>query len=91
MIYKLILTTTLLLTIAYGSVDKTLPVESKASVNEQIEYPVWKPSIAKKGSGKSCDDGNCLTRSNCFTKDGKAYKLLSSCRDKVKKKCKKLF
>ena len=79
MIYKLTVTTALLLTIAYGS------------VNEQIEYSVWKTTIAKKGSGESCDDGNCLTRSNCFTKDGKGYKLLSSCRDKVKKKCKKLF
>ena len=91
MIYKLILTTSLLLGTAYGSVDKTLPAESKALVNEQIDFPVWKPSIVKKGSGESCDDGNCITRSNCFTKDGKAYKLFSSVRDKVKRKCKKLF
>ena len=84
--YKLILTTALLSSTTYGSV-----VGSKASVNEQIEYPVWQPSIAKKRSGKSCDDGSCLTRSNCFTKDGKVYELFSSAHDKIKKKCKKLF
>lgn len=91
MIYKLILTTTLLLGTAYASVDKNLPAESKASVNEQVELSVWKPTIAKKVSGESCHDGNCITRSNCFTKDGKAYKLFSSARDKVKEKCKKIF
>ena len=91
MTHKLILTTALLLTTAYGAVDKTLPVESKASVSQQTELSVWQPSIAIKTSGKSCDDGNCLTRSNCFTKDGKAYELFSSVRDKVKEKCKKIF
>lgn len=91
MTHKIILTTALLLTTAYGSVDKNLPVETKASVNQQTELSVWQPSIAKKTSGGSCDDGNCFTRSNCFTKDGKAYELLSSVRDKVKEKCKKIF
>lgn len=85
MTHKLILTTALLLTTAYGA------VESKASVSQQTELSVWQPSIAIKTSGKSCDDGNCLTRSNCFTKDGKAYELFSSVRDKVKEKCKKIF
>lgn len=85
MTHKLILTTALLLTTAYGT------VESKASVSQQTELSVWQPSIAIKTSGKSCDDGNCLTRSNCFTKDGKAYELFSSVRDKVKEKCKKIF
>ena len=89
--YKLLFTTALLSATTYGSVDKTLPLGSKASVNEQIEYPVWQPSIAKKRSGKSCDDGNCLTSSNCFTKDGKAYELFSSTRDKIKDKCRKIF
>jgi hypothetical protein len=91
MTLKLILTAALLLTTAYGSLDKNLPTETKASVNQQTELTVWQPSIAKKSAGESCDDGNCFTRSNCFTKDGKAYELFSSVRDKVKEKCKKIF
>ncbi|HEY9129853.1 MAG TPA: hypothetical protein VIN02_08455 [Sulfurovum sp.] len=91
MIYKLIITTVLLSTTAYTSVEKILSVETKASVNQQTELTVWQPTIAVKKSRKSCDDGNCITRSNCFTKDGKAYELFSSARDKIKDKCKKIF
>ncbi len=91
MMYKLLFITALLSATTYGSLDNILPVGSKDSVNEQIDDVVWQPSIAKKRSGKSCDDGNCLTRSDCLTKDGKAYELISSVRDKVKEKCKKIF
>jgi len=89
MIHKLILTTGFVMGVAYGSADITLNLESKATVNEKIQYPVWKPTIAKKDSGKSCKDGNCISESKCFTKDGAAYKCLTSVRDKIKRHCRK--
>jgi hypothetical protein len=90
MIHKLILITGFVMGVAYGSTDNTLDLESKATVNKKIQYSVWKPAIDQKDSGKSCKDGNCISESKCFTKDGVAYKCLTSVHDKIKKYCRKL-
>lgn len=90
MITKLILTSTLAVAMTHGSVDGTLFTDADAPMNETTKQAVWNPTIAKKASGASCDDGNCITDLNCMTKDGKAYKFITSLRDKIKKQCKKL-
>lgn len=80
------------------SIIATLLVVSLVNANNEIENShtdntklnVWNPTITNIKSGKSCDDGNCLKDLNCFQKDGKAYTLFTSLRDKVKKKLRKL-
>lgn len=84
MIKKLILSTTLIMALVHGSTDQNSSADITAAMNEKTKYPVWNASIGKKGSGKSCKDGNCLS------KDGKVYKFFTSIRDKVKKQCRKL-
>lgn len=90
MIKKLILTTVLVVEIAHGSQTETLYTDFKATPNQTVKHDVWKPSISQKKAGESCDDGNCLSDLDCFTKDGPAYKFITSLRDEVKKLCKKL-
>ena len=90
MITRLILTMTLVIAAAHASKVDTLNTGPKASLNELTKHAVWKPSISQKKAGASCDDGNCLSDLNCFTKDGKGYKFFRSLSKKIKKQCKKL-
>lgn len=84
MIKKLIISTALFMASVYGSTDQLSSADTIVAMNEKTKYPVWNTSIEKKASGKSCKDGNCLS------KDGKVYKFFTSFRNKVKKQCKKL-
>ena len=84
MIKKLILSTALFVASVYGSTDKLSSADTIVAMNEKTKYPVWNTSVERKGSGKSCKDGNCLS------KDGKVYKFFTSFRNEVKKQCKKL-
>lgn len=84
MIQKMILITVLTITSAVASIDQVSPADTVVAMNEKAQQPVWNTSIEKKISGKSCKDGNCLS------KDGKIYKFFSSLGKKVKKECKKM-
>ncbi|MBT8343694.1 MAG: hypothetical protein HKP62_07075 [Sulfurovum sp.] len=91
---KSILVTLLIVGLANGNDDIKIESSDSAEVKtistDNTKLNLWKPTIAKKKSGKSCDDGNCINDLDCFTKDGKMYKAVTSIRDKVKKLCAKL-
>lgn len=78
MIKKSILAALFVLSLAHGisPIDDapTKSLQTKMKNTDNTELKVWKPTIAKKKSGKSCDDGNCITDLDCFTKDGVMYK-----------------
>lgn len=94
MIKKSILATLLLLSLVHANIpmdnEPTASVLSKMQNTDNTELKAWKPTIAKKKAGKSCDDGNCISDLDCFTKDGVMYKAATSVRDKIKKLCTKL-
>lgn len=92
MIHKIIFAIILATGVSYCSSEtvESVKVKTVASVKVKTELTPWKPSIEKKKSGDSCKDGNCFKGSNCLTKNGAGYKLISSMFHKMKAQCKKL-
>ncbi len=94
MLKKLILTTALLTGLTYGASEQNnasvTTVGTKTLITEKTTYDVWKPTIEKKVSKGSCEDGNCISDLDCFTKDGVMYKMVTSVRDEIKRFYKKL-
>ncbi len=94
MIHKLILTITLMIGLAHGAAfqhdDFVTTVETKPEVTKKIKQAVWNPPMGNIKSGESCEDGNCISDLNCFQKDGKMYKVVTSVRNEMKRLLKKL-
>ncbi|MEY3090209.1 MAG: hypothetical protein RL113_525 [Pseudomonadota bacterium] len=79
---KLIIIVSILTLYSYGSQTGALN-----PANEASNYPAWNPSITKKISGKTCENGNCISGSKCFTKDGPFLKCITKMKKKIKKHC----
>lgn len=90
MIKILILSTAIVAGVAHGASDHISSSGPILTMNDKAKHGVWNPPMGKKESGDSCKDGNCVGNFSCIKKDGKVYKFITSLRNKVVKKCKKL-
>ena len=89
MIKKIVFITLILSTVSYALNVKAIDNESNSTHKEQETYKAWPSAVVSNTSGETCQDGNCLNGSKCFTKDGPLPKCVTKVSKKIKRLCEK--